>query len=206
LNHFSGIPYYSSRSDLFATIACARMILGYFEPQEHFPIADVKEMTFHRDGCWTFEAQLVPILLQKGYNVTLHSDTPYRELAEGKGAERYGKGAKDKINREALKWALGYLDKKGWKRKRPSFNEAISWFCSGSALMVSASRSVLRGGPELPYCRYNIIITGVPEGQVRYHDPVAGPHRRAPMEHIKKAFEAPGADRAFLIVRANKDE
>jgi hypothetical protein len=191
---------------MYATIACARMILGYFEPDEHFPIADVKEMTSHRDGCWTFEAQFVPILLQKGYEVILHSDTPYRELAEGKGAERYGKGAEDKINRDALKWALGYLDAKNWKNERPSFNEAVSRFCGGSALMLSASRSVLRGGSELPYCRYNIIVTGVSDGQVRYHDPAAGPHRRASMEHIKKSFEAPGADRAFLVVRADKDE
>src|SRR4030042_4700651 len=43
------VPYYSERSDLDAGVACARMVLGCFEPEEHFPYTDVAEMVYHRE-------------------------------------------------------------------------------------------------------------------------------------------------------------
>jgi hypothetical protein len=198
------VPYYSERSDLDATVACARMALGYFEPDEHFPYSDAAEMVYHREGFWTFEAQLIPILEQKGYRAMLHAATPYAELAAGHVPERYGPEARPRIDREALQWALARLSDNNFSSEPLSFSRALEWLSQGDLVVVAASRSVLRRDPSLPYCRYNLVLTGRAGAAVSFHDPAAGPHRQAAATELGQAFEAPGTDRAVLRVRPGK--
>lgn len=208
------VPYFSQRSDLDGTLACARMVLSYFEPDEHFPVSDVSDMTFHKRDRWIFDAQLIPILEQKGYKVYLRASTPYHFFSKGTDgneindkeragdlfARKYGPHARGKIDPEALAWAAGYLNEGNFKPSGASLNEALKWFRDGAMVMLSVDRAVLRNYPELPYCRYNIIITGVAGGRIRFHDPSKGPDCMASMDLIEKAFEAPGTDRAVLRV------
>lgn len=194
------IPYYSERSDLDAGVACARMALGYFEPEEHSPCTDVAEMVCHREGFWTFEAQLIPILLQKGCRAVLQAQTPYAELAAGKAQERYGAEAGKRIDREALQWALPYLKEENFQERPAVFDEALEWFDVGDLVVLAVSRQVLRHAPSLPYCRYNVVLTGHAGNTVRYHDPAAGPHRQADVAALRAAFEAAGTDRAALRI------
>ena len=192
------VAYYSARSDLFATLACARMALSNYDHVEHYPVEDVDDMIFHREGYFVFEAQLMPILLQKGYKVKLHSKTPYKDLADGKDLDRYGKKAEDKIDEEALKWAAKFLNDDNFKSEEVSFNKAVEWFEKGEFVMIGVSRNILRNDASLPYCRYNIVITGTDKNKICYHDPSFGPSKWAEKEFIKKAFEHEGTDRAVL--------
>ena len=66
-------PFRAGRSDLDSGIACARMAMSFFEPDEHFPVADLAEMTDYSDGHWFFEPQLAPIMLEKKRKVELFS-------------------------------------------------------------------------------------------------------------------------------------
>jgi hypothetical protein len=197
------VPFYSSRSDLESGLAAARMVLGAFEPDEHFPVADVNQMIFHRPGYWVFEAQLAPILLQKGYRVTVHGLTPYPELIQGGEAGRYGEGTAQRIDREALAWAWRHLDRNSFRREGPALEQALAWSAAGDVVMISVDRSVLRSDPALPYLRYYLVLTGVGQ-DLRFHDPGQGPHRAAPRELIRRAFDLPRTDRAVLRVRRNE--
>jgi hypothetical protein len=193
------VPFFQARSDLEATLACARMILSNYDRKEHFPVADVAEMLYHREGFWVFEAQLIPILAQKGFGPTLHADTPYPDLIAGSGLERYGPDAARRTDREALEWAAGALDENTFQSSPASFDQVLEWSRKGALMMLAVSRAVLRSDPGLPYCRYNIVLTGTQSDRVRYHDPSAGPHRSAPLDLIRKAYEA-GPDRAVIGV------
>jgi hypothetical protein len=192
------VAYYSARSDMSATLACARMALSNWDHIEHYPIEDIKDMIFHRDGYFAFEAQILPILLQKGYDVKLHATTPYKDLAYGKGIDRYGSGSKNKIDIESIKWASKFLNDSNHKIEKVSFTKVIEWFKKGEFVMIGVSRNVLRNKPSLPYCRYNIVITGTDKNKVRYHDPSLGPNIWAEKDLVKKAFEAKGADSAVM--------
>ncbi len=193
-------PYYSARSDLYGGLACARMALGYFEPNEHFPVEDVSDMIFHRPGYWVFEAQLIPILAQKGYQVELRSETDYKGLVEGKTPAGYGTDAGRRIDRKALGWAVPYLTETNFISHGADIFEELKWYLHGSFLMLSVSRAVLRDDSSLPYCRYNVVVTGVTRDKVRYHDPSLGPDRWTSLEKMNRAFTATGTDRAALRV------
>ena len=193
------VPFFQARSDLDATLACARMVLSNFDRKEHYPVGDVSEMVYHREGFWIFEAQLIPILAQKDLGPTLHTTAPYPELIQGRGLEPYGPDAARRIDREALEWASGSFDASTFAPEAASFDQVLEWTRKGALMLLGVSRAVLRSDPGLPYCRYNIVLTGVQADQVRYHDPAAGPHRSAPAALIRKAYES-GPDRSALGV------
>jgi hypothetical protein len=198
------IPYFSGRSDLDSTLACARMVLSYFEPGEDFELADVSEMTGHEEGRWVFEAQLIPILEKKGYRAILHANTAYAQLAAGRGFEKYGPDAIKRGDPKALAWAMPFLNDGNFKPESASWDQVLAWFEQGDLVMIGADRAVLRSNPALPYCRYNLILTGLRGQTVRWHDPSHGPHRQSPASLIAAAFSSPPADRAVLRVRWNQ--
>jgi len=194
------VPYYSSRSDLDCTLAAARMILGALEPDQHFPLEDVKDMVFNRPGRWVFEAQLIPILEQEGYRVRLYATTAYPELAAGKGFSRYGPEAGERIDREALAWAAARLTPKNFTPGEPELRAAIAWLEQGDLIMISAQRAALRNNPALPYCRYNLALIGSEQTKVFYHDPGAGPGRSGSLKFMDRVFTENAPDRAVLRV------
>jgi hypothetical protein len=193
------VPFFQARSDLDATLACARMILSNFDRKEHYPVGDVSEMVYHREGYWIFEAQLIPILAQKNLGPTLHATAPYSELIQGRGLGPYGPEAARRIDREALEWAAESFDESTFSAEAVSFDQILEWVRKGALMMLGVSRAVLRSDPGLPYCRYNIVLTGIAADQVRYHDPAGGPHRSAPVALIRKAYES-GPDRSAIGV------
>jgi hypothetical protein len=193
------VPFYAGRSDLDAGLAGARMALSFFEPMEHFPVADVAEMTYYTDGYWFFEPQLAPIMLEKGRKVELFSDLDYGAVAVGQGLNRFGPDAEKIIDRKALRWAL---DKGAAAAKRPALDLSalLEKFRAGGFLMIAADRGVLRREPALPYCRYHLVVTGFGDGRIHYHDPSVGPDRSAPADLIERACGAPAAGRSALLI------
>lgn len=194
------VPYYSSRSDLDAGVACARMVLNFFNHDEHYEYTDVSEMIYHREGRWVFEAQLLPILMKKGYRAGLHASTPYPDLAAGRGLDRYGAEGRDRIDQPALAWAAGYLSDQNFLLEETDGDHLLDWLKEGEILVVSVHRGVLRRDPALPYCRYQVILTGRDRDTIRYHDPSLGPHCRAPVSLLLQAFTAAPTDHAVLRV------
>jgi hypothetical protein len=173
------------------------MALSNYDHAEHFQAADVAEMVFAREGRWVFEAQLLPIFGQRRLGATLHATTPYPDLVSGRGLDRYGPEAGSRIDREALAWAAGFFNEDNHRAEAVDFEQILAWRRLGAVMMVGVSRSVLRGDPGLPYCRYNIVLTGEDAGGIYYHDPALGPHRRADRELIQRAYEG-GPDRAVI--------
>jgi len=195
------VPFFSARSDISSTLACARMALSYFEPQKHFTVSRVAEMIYHKPGCWTFEAQLIPMLANKGHRVKLHTDTPYKKIARGEGTDRYGKDASRYICQESISWAFSNLSEKNFDSSGAGLKTALQWHEKGELIMIGVSRRILRNSPDIGYCRYNLIICGRDAEAVYVHDPCGGPYRRIPEELLEKACAVPGSDRAVLRVR-----
>ncbi len=199
-NELGEVPFFSARSDTEAPLACARMALSFFEPHEHFIVSRVAEMIFHRPGYWVFEAQLMPMLADKGYRVKLHADTPYAELAKGKASSRYGKDADGFIDCEALSWALSSLKKDSFDPCGASLSRALRWHEKGELVIIGASPKVLRNDPGLSYCRYDLLLCGHGEKEVVAHDPCGGPYQKIPRKLLEKAFSEPACDRAVLRI------
>ena len=193
------IPFYAGRSDLDAGIACGRMVLSFFEPMEHFPVADVAEMTSYTEGHWFFEPQLVPILAGKGRKPTLYSDLNYAELAAGRGLDRFGPEAEKMVDRKALDWAAAHLNENN-RRPAVALPALLEQLRSGGVLMIAADRATLRSEPLLPYCRCHLIVTGFSSGAVRVHDPSRGPNLELPLPLATAAFGHPAAGRSALLV------
>ena len=192
-------PFRAGRSDLDSGIACARMAMSFFEPGEHFPVADLAEMTDYTDGHWFFEPQLAPIMLAKNRQVELFSDLDYRRLADGQGREIFGPDAEKMIDGPALRWAL---DTGAAATLRPALDlpALLEKFRAGGWLMIVADRGTLRGA-DLPYCRYFIAVTGFSAGAVRFHDPTLGPDRELPAARVAAAFARAPAGRSAVLVR-----
>lgn len=193
------VPFYAGRSDLDAGLACARMAMSFFEPMEHFPVADVAEMTYYTDGYWFFEPQLAPIMLEKGRRLELFSDLDYGAIAAGRGLDRFGPEAEKRVDRKALAWAAAHLNDQN-QRPAVALAALLDRLRSGGALLIAADRGALRSESSLPYCRYHLIVTGFGDGRIRYHDPSAGPDRSAPADLIERAFGAPAAGRSALLI------
>ena len=193
------VPFRAGRSDLDSGIACARMAMSFFEPGEHFPVADLAEMTDYSDGHWFFEPQLAPIMLEKNRKVEIFSDLEYRRIADGQGLEPFGPDAEKMIDRKALKWAL---ETGAAATLRPALDlpALLEKFRAGGWLMIVADRGTLRGA-DLPYCRYFIAVTGFSAGAVRFHDPTLGPDRELPAARVTAAFARAPAGRSAVLVR-----
>lgn len=200
------VPYFSARSDMDSTLACARMAMSNFDRSEHYPVDDLRDMLYHREGHWIFEAQLVPILDHKELGPTLHSTTPYKKLMAGKGGEVYGPGAASKIDRKALEWASGFLNGPRYREEAVPLEQALEWHDMGALIILGVDRKVLRNDPGLPYCRYNVVLAGARGGRVFFHDPVAGPDRSLPLEAMKRAYENNGNERTLLGAMPPKPE
>ncbi len=195
------VPFFSARSDISSTLACARMALSYFEPQKNFTVSRVSEMIYYKPGCWTFEAQLMPMLSNKGYRVKLHTDTPYEKIARGEVTNRYGKDASKFICQDAVSWALSDLSENNFGPSGADLKTALQWHEKGELIMIGVSRRVLRNSPGLGYCRYNLIICGRGEDSVYVHDPCGGPYRKISRDLLEQACADSGSDRAVLRVR-----
>jgi len=193
------VPFRAGRSDLDSGIACARMAMSFFEPTQHFPVADLMEMTAHDGGHWFFEPQLIPIMRQKGRKVELFSDLDYDAIAAAGGLERFGPDAGKMIDRSALRWAL---DKGAATAKRPALDlpDLLERFRTGGFLMIVADRGVLRRDRTLPYLRFHLVVTGFAGGIVRIHDPGRGPNFEMPLSPLSDAFGRPAAGRSALLI------
>jgi len=193
------IPFRAGRSDLDSGIACARMALTFFEPLEHFPVADLAEMTAYTDGHWFFEPQLAPIMIEKARAVEIFSDLDYPAIAAGKGLDRFGPDAEKMIDRQALKWALD-TGAAGVTKPALDLPALLERFKAGGFLTIVADRGVLRGS-TLPYCRYFIVVTGFDGKTVRFHDPSLGPDRELPVSQVAQAFGLTACGRSALMAR-----
>ena len=191
------VPFRAGRSDLDSGMACARMAMSFFEPREHFPVADLQEMTAHDGDHWFFEPQLVPIMRQKGRKAELFSDLDYAAIAAGKGMDVFGPGAVKMIDRPALRWAMG----KGVVRQpAQDLSVLLERFRAGGFLMIVADRGILRRDPALPFCRFHLAVTGFSDNVVRVHDPVRGPNLELPHALVAAAFGHPASGRSALLI------
>ncbi len=203
------VPYYSARSELFATLACARMALSNASPEEHYPVEDVSEMVFHRPGKWIFEAQLVPIMIEKNLEALLYSETPHEELVAGKFPARHGPAAPERIDREAVAWAAGYLNEKNFTAEGADLEKALDLFRKGWFVIAGVdARALWKRRSGAAFERYDVVVAGEDSGagRVLVHDPCRGPSVSVSARLLSEAMSAGGADRTVLAIRAPETE
>jgi len=177
------------------------MILRYFFPNQELSFADLDRLTHHRPGSWTFEAQLLPALMDRKLKAELHATTPYAQLTPELAEKRYGKAAAQKLDFQALSWAKNFL-KPGiffqhameWRDLLKKFREGwATFFCVNEDVLVKQNLKVFIG--------HGLILTGLSNSQARVHDPARADNMLYPLPQLEAAFISPGADRACLLVK-----
>jgi len=195
------IPYVHQPGGGYCYQAGLAMVLRYFFPGEKTAFRELDRLTHHRPGSWTFEAQLLPALLDRGLRVELHATTPYAELTPGLAEKRYGKEAAARLDFRALAWAREFLQPGVFFQHGLEWKDAAENFRAGGTIFFCVNEDVLVGQNLGKFIGHGLVLTGLSTDQARVHDPARYENMPYPQTRLAAAFTSPGTDRACILIR-----
>jgi hypothetical protein len=198
---FQEVPYVRQGRDSNCYQACLMMMLKKFFPEEKYTSRDMDRLTRRKPNHWTFEAQLVPALLEKGLEVKLFATTEYNKISPEYVSRNYGAHVAPLIDYGAVRWARGHLKPEFYSRKALSWAEVERYFRQGYLAMLCVEENALWKGAPGRFSGHAVLVVGVSGESVYIHDPKRGPNLAVPEANLVRAWEANGTDRAVLFVR-----
>ncbi len=193
------IPFYAQRSGNDCYQACLKMILRHFFPEQEYDWYKLDFITRHKPRYWTFEAQLLPALIERGLDVKLFATTPYQELNREIALKRYGVRGSQMIDFKALEWAVPKLNDKSFEKTKLSFDKVEAYFRQGFVVMLCIDQSQLWAGNK--FSGHGVILTGLSQREATIHDPARGPGMKVERKRLVRAWNAKGTDNAVILVR-----
>jgi hypothetical protein len=198
---FQDVPYYRQGQDSNCYQACLLMILKNFFPEENYILRDMDKLTGRKPSHWTFEAQLVPPLLDKGLDVRLFATTDYEKINEEYVSRRYGQHVVSLIDYGAVRRAAARLTPAVHSRRRLEWKDVEELFRNGWLTMLCVDENALWTGEAGRFSGHALMLVGISGHTVYIHDPRKGPNLSLPKKNLVKAWQVEGTDTAVLFVK-----
>jgi hypothetical protein len=198
---FHDVPYYRQGQDSNCYQACLLMILKNFFPEENYTLRQMDKLTGRKPNHWTFEAQLVPPLLDKGLDVRLFATTDYEKISAEYVSRKYGQHVDTLIDYDSVRRAAARLNPAVHSRKRLEWNDVEELFRKDWLTMLCVDENALWTGKPGRFQGHALMLVGISGETVFIHDPRKGPNLSLPKKNLVKAWQVEGTDGAVLFVK-----
>ncbi len=198
------VPYIRQTPDSNCYQACLLMMLNKFFPHEQLTLRQMDKLTGRKPNHWTFEAQLVPPLLERGLEVRLFATTEYDKISPDYVAQRYGRHVAPLIDYGSVRRASGFLTPDVYSKEELSWKQVEKYFRKGYLTMLCVEENALRTGKAGLFQGHGVMLVGISGDKAFIHDPRRGPKLEVSKENLIKAWQVKGTDRAVLFVRGKE--
>lgn len=195
------VPYIRQLGDSNCYQACLLMMLRKHFPSEQLTLRQMDRLTGRKPNHWTFEAQLVPPLLERGLEVRLFATTEYDKISPDYVEKKYGRHVAPLIDYGSVRRAAGHLKPEIFSQTALEWKEVERYFREGWLTMLCVDENALKTGKAGLFSGHAVMLVGISGDRAFIHDPRRGPELEVARENLITAWQTKGTDQAALFVR-----
>ena len=189
--------------------ACAAMMIKYFKHSFEPDFDEINKLIHHKRGMYTFPPQIAIILDRFGIKTKVFSSSEINKSTEDPSQfeKWFGQDYKHEmkyINVKSFDWMVEETRKrKFFFKQKTEFEDLIRLFKKEYLVGIPIDWNSLIG-KKGPYEGHFVVISGIHEKQIYFHDPDAGSFIKCKISELKKAWEHPAVADDFIVAYGRK--